>query len=555
MQTMSTQFTLLVPLWLLGIWHHSLAYLPLDDDIEPFFRQSHITNYSAFINKRDSPVMDYNWKTTSKPKFVTGKLQKVEPILTVYPPDVVYRHGRGRELVLQPHQQPDGLKRVIYYATLPEISRYMPPVQDHRYTTASFGSYPYHQPVPYTQQSVPYTQQPVPYTQQPVPFNNQRSYDPNKAGKDFVTRVQSTVIDVRPRGDKKKDYQPPSFTIIDANPTYPDLYDRVTILNGGEMLDGKDKYGVLQGYGGNSVVEHVPPLQTHRPLVTPYAMNPNLYYNMRPYHTAEMQKLVAVPGITAVPGLAAAPLVNNVPNLYTTYTASNLQNPPPYPTRHNRFPTNRYPTNSPLAAILGSPQRPAADIPEQPHRFQPATGVGGQPPTSNWVPTSNLEVSNNLGSNDNLGPSQFDQPAPVDNPSLRPLSYKNKFATHLDPYDNGSPFGQKYTDFGTFNTDFSITKPNGQMSFKPHFSQVSDWLTNKPSLDISQFELEDFNNVLASNAAATGQDSSSSMPTSPAGGSANLNPGLDMFSELNNTIITPYLSSFPNISSVESQDE
>lgn len=535
MQTMSTPFTLLVLLWLLGIWHHSLAYLTLDDGISSILRQpQQVTNYSAYIRKRESPGVDFTWKTTSKPKFVTGKTQKVEPILTVYPPDVVYRHGRGRELVLQPHQQPDGLKRVIYYATLPEINRYVPPVQDHRYTTATFGSYPYRQPVPFTQQ---------------------RSYDPNKVGKDFVTRVQSTVIDVRPRGDKKKDYHSPTFTIIDANPTYPDLYDRVTILNGGEMLDGKDKYGVLQGYGGNSVVEHVPPLQTNRPLATPYSITPNLYYNMRPYHSAEMQKLVAVPGIAAVPGLAAAPLVNNIPNLYTTYTSSNYQNQPPYPTRHNRFPTNRYPTSSPLAAILGSPQRPAADVPEQPHRFQPGTGLGGPSTTSNWLPTSSLELSNNLGSNDNLGPSSFDQSSPVDNPSLRPLSYKNKFATHLDPYDNGSPFGQKYTDFGTFNTDFSITKPNGQMSFKPHFSQVSDWLTNKPSLDISQFELEDFNNALASNTASNGQDSSSSMPTSPAGGSTNLNGGVDLFSDMNNTIITPYLASFPNTSSIESQDD
>lgn len=526
---MSTTLTLLMPLWLFGIWQPSLALIPLEDGFA-FFRQPQATNYSTFLRKRESPGVNFTWKTTSKPKFVTGKMQKVEPILTVYPPDVVYRHGRGRELVLQSHQQPDGLKRVIYYATLPEISRYVPPVQDHRYTTATFGSYPY---------------------RHPVPFSQQRSYDPNKAGKDFVTRVQSTVIDVRPRGDKKKDYHSPSFTIIDANPNYPDLYDRVTVLNGGEMLDGKDKYGVLQGYGGNSLVEHVPQLQTSRPLATPYAMPPNLYYNIRPYHGAEMQKLVAVPGIAAIPGVAAAPLLNNDPNLYTTYTASNLQNPPPYPTRHNRFPSNRYPTSSPLAAILGSaPQRPAADVAEPPHRFQHGAGLGGPSTTSNWVPTSSLELGNN-----NLGPSSFDQSSPEDNPSLRPLSYKNKFATHLDPYDGGSPFGQKYTDFGTFNTDFSINKPNSHASIKPHFPQVSDWLTNKPSLDISQFELEDFNNALASNTASAGQDSQSSMPTSSGGGSTNVNGGMDMFNDMNNTIITPYLASFPNTSSTESQDD
>lgn len=636
---MQTPLVLLLPICLLGVRHHS-AYLAEDGTYSQY--QQPPANHSAFMRRREPHGLDFSWKTTSKPKFLTSKHQKVEPLLKVYPSDTAHRQGRSRDIP-QPHQQPEGLKRVVYYATLPEISRYAPPVQngpyaasvqksqylptvqstryvpsmqdshyaatvqdsqyvppvqesqyappvqksqykpgqDHHYVPpvresqyAALGQDHHYEPpvqenqyepgqdhhyvppvqesqyappgqdhhyVPPVQES-PFPEQDHRYTDtrftaatlkpyRHLPFTQQRSYDPNKVGKDFVTRVQSAVIDVRPPADKNKDYHSPSFTIIDANPNYADLYDRITVLNGGETLDTKDKYTVAHGYGGNSLMEPVSQSQS-RPIATPYAISPSSYY-MRPYYGAsEMQKLVALPGTPSL----------NSPGLYTPYAAPNFQTESPYPTRHNRFPPNRYTPDSPLAAILGpSPARPSADMADPPYRFQHSVSLG--PPTpSIWLPTSSQEL------NDNLGPSTFDHS------SLRPLSYKNKFASHLGPYDAALPFGQKYPDFGTFGADYSV-KPHSHLPFKPHFSQVSDWLTNKPSLDLSAFDLEDFNNALASSAASAGPESSSSAPMSASGDSLSLNGGVDLFGDSNNTIITPYLTSLPNTSSADSQDD
>lgn len=485
--TMPTTLALLPPICLLAIGYYALAHSAAeDDDVQHV--QLPAANRTARIRKREVPGVDFNWKVTSKPKFVTGKLQKVLPILTVYPSDAAYRAGRAR--------QPDGPKRIVYYATLPEPGRHSSPAHDHRYTTAIFG----------------------PYRQYPVPFNQQRSYKPNQGNEDSVTRVQSHVIDVRTRGDQKNHYPPPhTIAVHDAPPYYPDVYHHVAVLNGGGISAGKDEYGVLYGYGGNWLVEHVPPIQS-RPVVVANAM--------RPYHGPQIPKLVGIPA--AFGG----------PSLYTTYTASGVRTEPPYPSRFDRFPANRYPTNSPLAEILGpAAPRPSAEVTKPP--VQPNTALAGLPATK--PPASGLEL------NADLGPSTVDQA----DPSLRPLSYKNKFSTHLDPQDGGSPFGQKYTDFGTFNTDFSINA-NENLSDKPQLG--SDWLNKKPNLDISQFESEDVNNALASNAASAGQESSSSAPSAAAGSSASLSGGVDLFADLNDTIIMPYLASFPNTSSIESQD-
>ncbi|XKL61718.1 hypothetical protein PGB90_001551 [Kerria lacca] len=479
----------------------------------------------------DNAKSDFTWKVgKTTPQFVTTKLneQNAKPTLKVYPPDVIYRTSRARELVLP---QRNGLTRVIYYAPLPEVTRY--PLDSNRRISD-------------------YAQMPV-----SLQLNQHRSFDPTKAGKDFVTRVQSSIIDVRPRNENKKEISStPTFTIIDANPTphpvgldrimYPDMYQNMipSVEKDRHMMaypyqkpfsPFKQQYPVPYYVGGVEVGNNID--KSHylgqyqfQPQTSPF------------YHEVEKINL---------------PLSHqHQHNQQTTFLTSSYYSSSPYPTRHNRFPPDRYPLTSSLpftsVEISQPSQRPSTlDIGENyPSLNSASFGIDSPSTHSSLLSGSNFDFGDNLsGSLDHSSLDLENHNRPGS--SLHPLSFKNKFADYGNFVLNGPPIGgQKYTDFNGFNSEFSF-KP----SLKPQFPQVSDWLTNKPSMDLSSFELEDFNAAAAAaSAAATGgQDYhikgsllSNSAPTSL----NNQSDTTDSSKDVTNTILTPFTSSFSN-SSVE----
>lgn len=477
---------------------------------------------------------NFTWKITKTPPFVTSKLKKqnAEPIVQVYPPDTVYRSGRSHELALP--QEGSG-KRIIYYATLPDVKRYPLPAADDRYSD--------------------YLPLPV------IPVSNQqRSYVPNKIGKDFVTRVQSSIIDVRPKEESKnKDVSTPMFTIIDASPTPHSAVglDRVMYP---EYLNHLD-YGSLNAYTGDKTLFPRPYMNSYK---TPYSsslpyFNPTANFDKSQYHISQYQyQQQSSPYYSDVQKIHGS-----LPHhLQPAVTTSSLHNSSPYPTRHTRFPMDRYPPSSPLSDLVSSSLPVAhsnANLQNSAHHYSMghSSNYGIDGPSS-FTGSSSLGGGSSFGSSldgSSLGASSLDfedNLTPTLDHSLDldyhrfPNLLKDKFANY-----NYETLGQKYLNLhNSFNTgdDFPF-KFSDQSSFSSPFSQVSDWLTNKP-FDMSSFELDDFNAAAAAaNTAAVNQDYFIKGSSFISGDSYNRQKNMtNPVTEANNTIITPFTMSFSNSS-------
>ncbi len=486
--------------------NHQLPLNPRDVDYDIDFN-------SPYKDKRQAKNgSEFIWRATKTPQFVTSLLQKQEagPVVNIYPPDVVYRNGRSREMVLP---QRNDHKRVIYYTTLSDGPRHTPNSNRRQHD--------------------------ISVNPLSLPLNHHRSYDPTKVGKDFVTRVQSSVIGILPpRDEGRKDISStPSFTIIDAHPTsYPHQgMDRIMISDYHNAIGGVDKDRHLLPYGYSGVVDptpyqYNPPVKLQHPNLIPYhgGVNKQQYqvsqyqYHHQPYPQlyTEVEKI--------------GPLGHQL-NQHTTFQTAAYYNVPSYPTRHNRFPPERYPTSSSLnfldaPAPAARPPSPGLD-----HSLHHNSGLshglhqnavfshGHEPPT----PTSSLHPESGFELNDNFAPHLGHTP-PLGLDGHRP--FRNKYSTNYGDFFAGT--GQKYLDLGGngLSNDFS---------YKPQFSQVSDWLT-------SSFDLEEFNSAAAAaNAAATGDQDYHIK-----GDSSQMN-GTNPYKEVNNTVITPFTSSFSNGTELE----
>lgn len=455
---------------------------------------------TSIRRKRQTVNSDFTWKVTKTPKFVTAKTEKhPEPVLRVYPPDAVYRSGRSRDFTAP---QRSGGRRVIYYATLPEVVRYPPntPPVGERYT-----NYP--------------------------TVNQQRSFATPKGGKEFVTRVQSTIIDVRPRGENRKEISStPTFTIIDANPTsysgYPPPYNRIQA----DFITNLDKpsYNYLPSYYNSpkNQYEILPQNVFKAHYHNPYSSNTDKsQYPLAHYQYQQQSNPYFYNDI----GLG------KIPSQYYS---------PPYPSRHTRFPTDRYPITSPLSHFdIGIPPTSSPALSQSHsnfnqhngnfHSYQPSLGYDS-PSTTFSSPSPSLDFNSNFGTSLDHG-LDFD-----DHHTISPL--KDKFLDY-------NSLSQKYFDFNGFN-DFAPLKYDNKDTFKfdkepfkGPFSQVSDWLTNKP-FDLTSLDFDD----PTSNRDYQTKGSAHSVVVDSQVTNQNLTTTVK---DSDNTIITPFTSS--NSSSV--QDE
>jgi hypothetical protein len=365
------------------------------------------------------------------------KKQLAEPILTLFPSEGTFRDGRSRQISIPEYNDP---KRVLYYSVLPDV--------------------PYHSSqAPYN----PYSE----FIRLPTPpRSNQRSYNAHNAGKEFVTRVQSAIINVNGE-DKNKDSQKsnPSYTIIDAPPAH-------------------------HQYPINSVNKVMQPAGYYNKHMTGIEYHHSPYYN---YHQKPYISDFKLPYSSSLPyyntgngiGLSqyqhyqhqSSPYYDEVEKVHASghehlhhqhhhtqhLTGTVPHQSPPFPTRHLRFPPSRYPLGSPFSDLLSS-SRPLNSHPLDSSfpEHSSSTGFGDGFSSSPF----------SFDFNDNLGPVTMDHNLDYNNNnkfSNKPLTLRDKFPTFNKYSDASDSFNSPF-----FNSQFSPASDT-LMGNKPFDQDAFNW--------------------------------------------------------------------------------